>query len=214
MIDDRRAAALPLRDDEFEDDEFQDDGFEDHAPLDAGVAAAREQPCTNHPNRTTYVSCSACGKPLCPDCMVFSAVGVKCRECASMPRSARVRLKSHRLLAAVAAGLGAGTAVGFVYYYILGAGGFFFLIFFVAMGIGWLVGEAVLRASGYYHGKRTAVIAMISTVWAFVVPPLFSVFLNMGFSWSSIVFGFTRMTGILNWLVMALAAYFAWRRTR
>lgn len=184
MIDDRQAAALP------------------------------EQPCAYHPNRTTYVTCSACGKPLCPDCMVFSAVSIKCRECAKMPRSARVSLKRHRLLAAAAAGLGAGTAVGFVYYYILGAGRFFFLIFFVAMGIGWLVGEAVLRASGHYHGKTTAIIATVSTVWAFVIPPLFSVFLNMGFSWSSMVFGFTQLTGILNWLVMALAAYFAWRHTR
>lgn len=176
--------------------------------------AAREQPCANHPRRMTLVSCSACGKPLCPDCMVFSAVGIKCSDCAKMPRSARVTLKSHRLVAAAAAGLGAGTAVGFVYYYILGAGGFFFLIFFIAMGIGYLVGEAVVRASGHYRGVKTAAIAAASTVWAFIVPPLFSVFLNMGFTWSSVVFGFTRMTGIINWIVMAVAAYFAWHRNR
>ena len=98
------------------------------------------------------VTCSACGKPLCPDCMVFSAVGIKCRECAKMPRSALVTLKRGRLLRAVAAGLGAGTAVGFAYYYILGSIGFFFFFFFVAAGIGYLVGEAVRRASGHYHG--------------------------------------------------------------
>ena len=191
-------------------DEEPDDLDEIVTPL----APAREQPCANHPDRMTYVTCSSCGKPLCPDCMVFSAVSIKCRECAKMPRSSRVSLKSHLLLAAAAAGLGAGTAVGFAYYYILGAGRFFFLIFFIAAGIGWLVGEAVIRASGHYHGVRTAVIAAASTVWAFVIPPLFSVFLNMGFSWSSIVFGFTRMTGIINWIVMAVAAYFAWRRNR
>jgi hypothetical protein len=146
--------------------------------------------------------------------MIYSAVGIKCRDCAKMPRSARVSLKSHKLLAAVAAGIGAGTAIGFVYYYILGAGRFFFLIFFIAAGIGWLVGEAVVRASGHHHGVTTAVVAAASTVWAFVIPPLFSVFLNMGFSWSSIVFGFTRVTGIINWIVMAIAAYVAWRRNR
>jgi hypothetical protein len=188
----------------------------DEEPEESGstLEPAREQPCANHPNRLTYVTCSSCGKPLCPDCMIYSAVGIKCRECARMPRSSQVTLKSHRLLAATAAGLGAGTVVGFVYYYILGAGRFFFLIFFIAAGIGWLVGEAVVRASGYYRGVKTAVIAAASTVWAFVVPPLFSVFLNMGFGWSSIVFGFSRMTGIINWVVMAVAAYFAWHRNR
>jgi len=28
------------------------------------------------------------------------------------------------------------------------------------------------------------------------------------------VFGFTRTTGVINWIVMALAAFFAWRRNR
>jgi hypothetical protein len=175
---------------------------------------AHEQPCANHPGRMTMVTCSACGKPLCPDCMVYSAVGIKCAECAKMPRSAQVILKGHRLLAAAAAGLAAGTAVGLVYYYILGAGGFFFLIFFIAAGIGYLVGEVVVRASGYYHGLKTAAIAVASTIWAFIFPPLLSVFLNVGFSWSSVVFGFTRMTGIINWIVMAIAGYFAWHRNR
>ncbi len=187
--------------------------YEDDEP-ETSPAPAIEQPCANHPGRMTYVTCSACGKPLCPDCMIYSAVGIKCGECARMPRSSRVTLKGHRLLAATAAGLGAGTAVGFVYYYILGAGGFFFLIFFIAAGIGWLVGEAVIRASGHYRGVKTATIAAASTVWAFVVPPLFSVFLNMGFSWSAVVFGFSRMTGIINWVIMAIAAYFAWHRNR
>lgn len=190
------------------------DGREQRDEEYSAQPPTREQPCANHPKRMTMVTCSECGKPLCPDCMVYSAVGIKCQECAKMPGSARITLKSHKLLAAVAAGLGTGTAVGFVYYYILGAGRFFFLIFFIAAGIGWLVGEAVIRASGYYHGTKTAVIAAASTVWAFVIPPLFSVFLNMGFSWSSIVFGFTRMTGIINWVIMAIAAYVAWRRTR
>ena len=134
---------------------------------DESLSVAKEQACENHPGRPTLVTCSACGKPLCPDCMVFSAVGIKCRECATMPRSSRVTLKSGRLLRAVAAGLGAGTAVGFAYYYILGSIGFFFFFFFVAAGIGYLVGEAVLRAAGHYHGLQTAVVAALSTVWAF-----------------------------------------------
>jgi hypothetical protein len=176
-------------------------------------ANRQEQPCANHPGRLTLVTCSACGKPLCPDCMVFSAVGIKCRECAKMPRSARVTLKRHRLLWAILAGLGAGTAVGFAYYYILGAGRFFFFIFFVAAGIGYLVGEAVHRASGYYRGLATAIVAVASTVWAFVFPPAISTFWNTGFSWNAVVFSLSGR-GVINWVVMAVAGYLAWARNR
>ena len=221
MTDERRAVTPPPDDDLWAcgDPEEESPACADPADLTKDeypdeIPGAREQPCANHPGRMTYVTCSACGKPLCPDCMVYSAVSIKCKECARMPRSSTVTLNSHRLLAAAAAGLGAGTVIGFIYYYILGAGRFFFLIFFIAAGIGYLVGEVVRRASGYYRGTKTAAIAVVSTVWAFVVPPLFSVFLNMGFSWSSVVFGFTRMTGIINWVVMAVAAYFAWQRNR
>jgi len=177
------------------------------------MPGAQEQPCANHPGRLTLVTCSACDKPLCPDCMVFSAVGIKCRECARMPRSARVTLKSGRLLRAVAAGLGAGTAIGFAYYYILGSIGFFFFFFFVAAGIGYLVGEAVLRSAGHYHGLQTAVVAALATVWSFLFPPVMASFLSFGVSWDAVVFTLSSR-GVINWVVMAFAAYLAWSRNR
>ncbi|MEI7834506.1 MAG: hypothetical protein WCJ56_15060 [bacterium] len=37
--------------------------------------------CYRHPDRKTYVSCGRCGKPLCPDCMRFGPVGIRCDEC-------------------------------------------------------------------------------------------------------------------------------------
>jgi membrane associated rhomboid family serine protease len=38
--------------------------------------------CYRHPNRETAVSCSNCGRPICPDCMTTSPVGMRCAECA------------------------------------------------------------------------------------------------------------------------------------
>jgi hypothetical protein len=186
-------------------------------PVAAGAGdqlpAAREQFCANHPGRATMVTCSACGKPLCPDCMVYSAVGIKCEECARMPRSARVTLSGKRLLWAVVAGLWAGTALGFAYYYILGSIGFFFLFFFVASGIGYLVGAAVSRASGRYHGLKTALVAALSTLWAFLLPPVTAAFISFGVSWDAVVFTLSTR-GVINWVVMAFAAYLAWSRNR
>jgi membrane associated rhomboid family serine protease len=38
--------------------------------------------CYRHPDRETAVSCSNCGRPICPDCMTTTPVGMRCPECA------------------------------------------------------------------------------------------------------------------------------------
>ncbi|MFL5780229.1 MAG: rhomboid family intramembrane serine protease [Thermoleophilaceae bacterium] len=39
------------------------------------------QTCYRHPGRETGVSCSNCGRPICPDCMTTTSVGMRCPEC-------------------------------------------------------------------------------------------------------------------------------------
>jgi membrane associated rhomboid family serine protease len=38
--------------------------------------------CYRHPGRETGVSCSSCGRPICPECMTPTPVGMRCPECA------------------------------------------------------------------------------------------------------------------------------------
>ncbi|WP_320672864.1 rhomboid family intramembrane serine protease [Patulibacter defluvii] len=38
--------------------------------------------CYRHPARETGVACSNCGRPICPDCMTPTPVGMRCPECA------------------------------------------------------------------------------------------------------------------------------------
>jgi membrane associated rhomboid family serine protease len=38
--------------------------------------------CYRHPNRETGVRCSNCERPICPDCMTSTPVGMRCPECA------------------------------------------------------------------------------------------------------------------------------------
>jgi hypothetical protein len=179
------------------------------------LPGATEQPCANHPARLTMVTCSACGKPLCPDCMVFSAVGIKCKGCSRMPRSTRVTLKLDRFVLAVAAGLASAIALGFAYYYILGSLRFVFgfIMIFVAVGIGYVVGEAVSRASGRFHGLQTGVTAAAATLIGFLLPPFTAAFLSYGVNWRTVVFALSAR-GIMNWIVMLVAAYLAWNRNR
>ncbi len=39
--------------------------------------------CYRHPERATRLSCSNCGRPICADCSIDSAVGQRCPECAA-----------------------------------------------------------------------------------------------------------------------------------
>src|SRR6201995_2247805 len=49
----------------------------------AGASGGQQAPptCYRHPDRETWVSCSRCGKPACPDCRREAAVGQQCLEC-------------------------------------------------------------------------------------------------------------------------------------
>src|SRR3954467_653548 len=49
-----------------------------------GPSAARTatKTCYRPPNRVTGVACSSCGRPICPDCMTPTSVGMRCPECA------------------------------------------------------------------------------------------------------------------------------------
>lgn len=42
--------------------------------------------CYRHPDRPTWVSCTRCGRPICPDCMTPAAVGHHCPECVAEGR--------------------------------------------------------------------------------------------------------------------------------
>src|ERR1700734_914394 len=50
--------------------------------------------CYRHPNRETGVSCSSCGRPICPDCMTPTPVGMRCPECSRE----RTKVKTVRTL--------------------------------------------------------------------------------------------------------------------
>lgn len=62
-----------------------------------------EQPlrCYRHPDRETYVSCTECGRGICPDCMTFGHVGIRCPDHAGVggrPSAAPRRSASRRSL--------------------------------------------------------------------------------------------------------------------
>lgn len=45
--------------------------------------------CYRHPSRETNVACSNCGRPICPDCMTPTPVGMRCPECSKQKTQVR-----------------------------------------------------------------------------------------------------------------------------
>lgn len=112
--------------------------------------------CSYHPDVETELTCTECGKPICPKEMVLTPVGYKCPEHARMKRSQYTFVKPKQLAMAIGAGAVVGVGGAFLLAAI-GWGGFF-------LGIIWgsLTSEAVRRASGGHRGGTVGVVAAVS----------------------------------------------------
>jgi membrane associated rhomboid family serine protease len=47
----------------------------------AGPTVGAAPQCYRHSGRETWISCSRCNRPICPDCMISAAVGFQCPDC-------------------------------------------------------------------------------------------------------------------------------------
>ncbi|MBE0448747.1 MAG: hypothetical protein IBX64_11740 [Actinobacteria bacterium] len=115
--------------------------------------------CKNHPKRETNVSCSSCGQGLCPDCMVYTPVGVKCRECSAPSRGMLRKGKASQYVGAAIAGLGASIVGGLILSLTIRSSLIISLIF------GYLIGEVVRRGA---RGNRGPIFMAIAGVSAFI----------------------------------------------
>ena len=152
------------------------------------------------------MSCATCERPICTDCMVYTPVGIKCPECARMPRSALVRLKPDRAARAIAAAFFGGLAMGLGILILQGFGLFFALILGWLIGIG--MGELVLWASGRFRGPATGYIAIGGVLWAY----LFPYSLYYGADVGDVATSLSRAPFVV--LGAGIAVYFAWQRTQ
>jgi len=113
--------------------------------------------CSYHPDVETELSCTECGKPICPKEMVLTPVGYKCPEHARPERSQYVLVKPKQLAFAIAAGIAVGIGGAFLVRMMIGG----FLGFFIGMIWGSLTAEAVRRASGGHMGGTVGAVAAI-----------------------------------------------------
>ncbi|MPZ50194.1 MAG: hypothetical protein GEU75_13010 [Dehalococcoidia bacterium] len=126
--------------------------------------------CARHPQVETALRCGRCDTLICPRCLVQTPVGSRCPDCANVRRIPTIDVKPLFIARGLGASLLAGIAVGAFWGYAepdRGLGGFF--IFFIAMGMGWVISEAVSIATNRKRAQVLQGIAMLGAILAYVV---------------------------------------------
>lgn len=70
--------------------------------------------CYRHPDRETGVSCSECGRGICPDCMTFGPVGIRCPDHSGQAQGAARVVQNVQRSAAGRPGIVTTTLIGIV----------------------------------------------------------------------------------------------------
>lgn len=119
--------------------------------------------CAKHSKTPTNVRCGRCDTPVCPRCLVFAPVGVRCRDCGKPTKLPQYQVSLPLLLRALAASLAVGGAGGVALYFAWTyLGGFFYLI--AAAGVGYVVSEATSFAAQRKRGPALGSVAAFGTV--------------------------------------------------
>lgn len=125
--------------------------------------------CARHPKIETTLRCGRCETPICPQCLVYTPVGVRCPDCGKTGPNPIRQLPPDLLGRAVAAGAGLTLAVALAWLLLakIYLGGFFILI--AGLGIGYGVSAGLSRAARWRRGPAMMAIAAVATVGGYVI---------------------------------------------
>src|SRR6476469_8485246 len=102
--------------------------------------------CYRHPRVETGVSCSNCGRPICPDCMTPTTVGMRCPECSKQ----RTKVHTMRSMAVEPRVTYALIAINVVMYLAIQPGGGIHSAYHRLALLGHL---GPIPGEGVYHGE-------------------------------------------------------------
>lgn len=174
--------------------------------------------CANHPNVTTYVRCSRCGKPICTRCMNATPVGYRCADCYNPQIAPLYKIEPSRLPAAIGAGLAVSVVAGVAIAFLPG------IAFFLALLMGFFTSDAIARFANEKRGQVMQLIGVSSIVVGLLVSLLVYGLRNAGgISYAlaniwprSVGFFNANYTGfdIFTVLMFGMAAFMCWIRLR
>jgi hypothetical protein len=136
-------------------------------------------------------------------------VGMRCRQCGTPPRNPLTVLTPSQFAAGGAVALGAGTIAGFV-----GLQVGFLLSLCIGPFIGALIGEGVMKATGYKRGPLVRLLVIGGIVLGLLLAGLLQILMQpggaalMGMAGLSTYLGYTLIGGIV-YVAAALVGAFA-----
>ena len=133
------------------DQSQQQDFSEAQGEREAGVTY-----CSFNPGVETALGCGRCGKFICPKCMIQTSVGARCPECARVTKHPTFDVTPSYYLRAAMVGGTLGIVGGVIWGLLSLVTPFSGIL---AIGMGYLMGEAVSVASNRKRGTGLAVIA-------------------------------------------------------
>lgn len=122
--------------------------------------------CELHPQTETLLACGKCGKSICPQCLVHTYVGARCRQCANIRPSPIYQVSAPYYLKAVGVGVGLAVAGGVAWAILRGVP---FISFFMSIGVGIAIGEGISRSVNRKGGRGLQSIAAASVVLSFLI---------------------------------------------
>jgi membrane associated rhomboid family serine protease len=141
--------------------------------------------CYRHPGRQTYVRCTRCDRPICPECMREASVGHQCPECVS---------EGQRTQRQVRTAFG-GSVAGARGYVTIGIIAINVVMFLLSLSSARTVGKALFGGGlGGLLGGATPLMYKLATIG-----PSFQAS-GQNYSWdlSHAIPGFTQYTGIAD----------------
>ena len=124
-------------------------------------------PCYRHSDRETALRCGNCERPICVDCAVAAAVGIKCPDCAKQSPAARARVPRSRLSRALAVAFVAALVAGFLHWRIN--------VPYIGLIVAWFLGAGIgtlaKKASGGFRDPALARGTSIVTGIGFAIWP-------------------------------------------
>ena len=139
-----------------------------HQAWDLATAVGEPLFCIDHPHRETTLRCNRCSAPVCPDCVVRTPVGFRCKECIKAQQAGfyNARWYDWILAAAISFVLSIPAAL------ITGLLGWWFALI-ISPFAGSLIGGAVHWAVGRRRGRNTWWIVAVCIVLGALVTWVF-----------------------------------------
>lgn len=167
--------------------------------------------CANHPKVATNLRCSKCGKPICTACIIETPVGLRCRECAQLRRIPTYHLSPAQYARAAGTALGLALVLGVGWTLVRSFG--FYLSFFAAMAVGYVVGELVSLSVNRKGGRGLQVVAAMGVFLSYLVSrmPLLALLVVPALAVPALLRALVDPFGLL---AVAIAIYLAASRIR